>query len=202
MIWVNSLLTAVGGYAAYELTKFARGRGRLKFLGLTIAACLFTFMQFTVVVGDILAMSAVTAVVEFVVEWGHLICLAFTLSSLAVFIRESKPVFAQFPMVYAALPLFIIISYFFVLNSSVLREWLFFLYQGGVLVVALMMYGLYAYRVQKYITIFVGAILFLFCYILYWTIGAFSASLFWIWKLLLASAIVTTVLGYKQAHKY
>lgn len=202
MLWVDSLLTIVGGYAAYELIKFARGRGRLKFLGLTIAACLFTFMQFTVVIGLIFETPGVLTVVEFIVEWGHLICLAFILSSLAVFIRESKPVFAQFPLIYTALPLFIIISYFFVLNSTVLRQWLFFLFQAGALVVGLMMYGLYTYRVKKYATIFAGVILFLLCYILYWSIGAFSNSLFWIWKILLASAIVTTVIGYKQAHKY
>ncbi|MCW9706302.1 hypothetical protein [Fodinibius salsisoli] len=202
MLWVDGLLTLVGGYAAFELIKFARGRGRLKFLGLTIAACLFTFMQSTVFIGNLFETPAVLTVVEFIVEWGHLICLAFILSSLAVFIRQSKPVFAQFPMVYTALPFFIIISYFFVLNSTVLREWLFFLYQAGALLVALMMYGIYTYRVKKYTTILAGVILFLICYILYWTIGAFSSSLFWIWQLILSAAIVTTVIGYKLAHKY
>ncbi len=188
MLWVDGLLTLVGGYAAFELIKFARGRGRLKFLGLTVAACLFTFMQATVVIGSFIETSAVLSVVEFIVEWGHLICLAFILSSLAVFIRESKPVFAQFPLVYTALPLFVIISYFFVLNSIVLRNWLFFLYQGGALFVALMMYGLYTYRVKKYVTILAGVILFLICYILYWSIGAFSNSLFWILQLILCDS--------------
>lgn len=202
MLWVDGLLTLVGGYAAFELIKFARGRGRLKFLGLTVAACLFTFMQATVVIGSLIETAAVFSVVEFIVEWGHLICLAFVLSSLAVFVRESKPVFAQFPLIYTALPLFVIISYFFVLNSTVLRNWLFFVYQGGALFVALMMYGLYAYRVKKYVTIFAGIILFLICYILYWSIDVFSNSLFWIWQLVLATAIFITVLGYKQAHKY
>lgn len=202
MLWVDGLLTLVGGYAAFELIKFARGRGRLKFLGLTVAACLFTFMQATVVIGSLIETAAVFSVVEFIVEWGHLICLAFVLSSLAVFVRESKPVFAQFPLIYTALPLFVIISYFFVLNSTVLRNWLFFVYQGGALFVALMMYGLYAYRVKKYVTIFAGIILFLISYILYWSIDVFSNSLFWIWQLVLATAIFITVLGYKQAHKY
>lgn len=202
MLLVDGLLTLVGGYAAFELIKFARGRGRLKFLGLTVAACLFTFMQATVVIGSLIETAAVFSVVEFIVEWGHLICLAFVLSSLAVFVRESKPVFAQFPLIYTALPLFVIISYFFVLNSTVLRNWLFFVYQGGALFVALMMYGLYAYRVKKYLTIFTGIILFLICYILYWSVDVFSNSLFWIWQLVLATAIFITVLGYKQAHKY
>lgn len=191
------------GYAAFELIKFARGRGRLKFLGLTIAAFILTFMQFTVVMGGFFDTSAVITVVNFIVEWGHLICLAFILSALAVFIRESKPVFAQFPLIYTALPLFIIISYFFVYDSIVLKKWLFFLYQGGALVVALMMYGLYSYRSRQYIIILAGIALFLLCYILFWSFSeAARESLYWVWKLLLTGAIVTTIFGYKYAHKY
>ncbi len=202
MPWANYLLTLTGGYAAYELIKFARGRGRLKFLGLTIAACIFTFMQFTVVIGGIFDSDAVTTVVNFITEWGHLICLAFILSSLAVFIRESKPVFAQFPLLYTALPLCIIISYFFVLESIILREWLFFLYQGGALLVALMMYGVYTYRVDKYLFILAGVVLFFLCYILYWSIPELKESLAWIWKLIMSAGILTTIFGYQQAHKY
>lgn len=202
MPWIEYVLTLISGYAAFELIKFARGRGRLKFLGLTIAAFIFTFMQLTVSIGGFLDTSAVRAVVGFIVEWGHLICLAFILSALAVFIRESKPVFAQFPLIYAALPLFIIISYFFVLDSIVLKEWIFFLYQGGALLIAAMMYGVYTYRYKKYIFILVGVALFLLCYIWYWSIPSFSESLTWIWKPLLAGGIITTTLGYKYAHKY
>ena len=202
MPWADYLLTLTGGYAAYELIKFARGRGRLKFLGLTIAACIFTFMQFTVVIGGIFDTNGVTTVVNFITEWGHLICLAFILSSLAVFIRESKPVFAQFPLLYTALPLCIIISYFFVLDSIILREWLFFLYQGGALLVALMMYGVYTYRVDKYLFILAGVVLFFLCFILYWSIPALRDSMTWIWKVIMAAGILTAIFGYKQAHKY
>lgn len=202
MPWADYLLTLTGGYAAYELIKFARGRGRLKFLGLTIAACIFTFMQFTVVLGGIFDTGGINTVVSFIMEWGHLICLAFILSSLAVFIRESKPVFAQFPLVYTALPLCIIISYFFVLDSIILREWLFFLYQGGALLVALMMYGVYTYRVDKYIFILAGVVLFFLCYILYWSIPELRKSMTWIWKLVMAAGILTSIFGYKRAHKY
>lgn len=203
MLWVDVFLVVVSGYASVELIQFARGRGRLKFLGLTIAAFLFTFMQLTAVIDGIIDTSAVTTVVGFILEWGHLICLAFILSALAVFIRESKPVFAQFPLIYTALPLFIIISYFFVYDSLVLKKWLFFLYQGGTLAVALMMYGLYTYRSQKYVVILGGIALFLVCYLLFWSIPENARESFaWIWKLLLAGGIITTTLGYKYAHKY
>lgn len=202
MLWVDILLMVVSGYAAFELIKFAQGRGRLKFLGLTVAAFIFTFMQATAVIGGFYATSAVTTVVGFILEWGHLICLAFILSALAVFVRESKPVFAQFPLIYTALPLFIIISYFFVYDSIVLKKWMFFLYQGGALLVSLMMYGLYSYRSRTYLIILAGIGLFLLCYILFWSFSAEAReSLSWLWKLLLAGGIATTILGYKYAHK-
>ncbi|SHF51428.1 hypothetical protein SAMN05443144_109150 [Fodinibius roseus] len=201
MLWFDILLMLTSGYAAFELIKFAQGRGRLKFLGLTIAAFIFTFMEATAVIGGFFATSAVTAVVDFIVEWGHLICLAFILSALAIFIRESKPVFAQFPLIYTALPLFIIISYFFVYDSIVLKKWMFFLYQGGALMVSLMMYGLYSYRSRTYVIILAGIGLFFLAYILFWSFSAEAReSLSWLWKLVLAGGIVTTVLGYKYAH--
>lgn len=202
MPWADYLLTVVSGYAAYELIKFARGRGRLKFLGLTIAACIFTFMEVTAVIGSFFSTTAVTTVVGFIFEWGHLICLAFILSSLAVFVRESKPVFVRFPLVYTALPLFIIISYFFVLESTLLRRWLFFLYQGGALAVGLLMYGLYTYRLKKYVFIFSGVLLLFITYIIYWSAPTLSESMPWIWKISLSAGILTAIYGYQTAHKY
>src|SRR5699024_2023686 len=202
MPWADYLLTVVSGYAAYELIKFARGRGRLKFLGLTIAACIFTFMEVTAVIGSFFSTTAVTTVVGFIFEWGHLICLAFILSSLAVFVRESKPVFVRFPLVYTALPLFIIISYFFVLESTLLRRWLFFLYQGGALAVGLLMYGLYTYRLKKYVFIFSGVLLLFITYIIYWSAPTLSESMPWIWKTSLSAGILTAIYGYQTAHKY
>ncbi|HLR32335.1 MAG TPA: hypothetical protein VK074_07595 [Fodinibius sp.] len=202
MLWVDILLTLVSGYVAITCIKFARGRGRFKFLGFSIAAFIFTFVQITVVIGGFLDTQAVTNVVLFIVEWGHLICLAFILSALAVFIRESKPVFAQFPMIYTVLPLFIIISYFFVYDSIVLKKWLFFMYQGGALMVSLLMYGIYTYRSRKYIIVLSGILLFLFCYLLYWIIPDLRESLSWIWKLLLAGGMIVTVFGQNYALKH
>lgn len=200
--WIDILLILIGLYASFELIKFARGRGRLKFLGLTIAAGIFAFLEFIVVLNSLFASSTFTSIASFIIEWGHLFCLAFILSSLAIFIRESKPVFAQFPMAYTALPLFIVISYFFVLDNIVLKEWLFFLYQAGALVIALMMYGVYAYRLNKYIYILAGVLLFLISFIAYWSFsgedGLYSLS----WKYIISVAILTTVFGYKYAHKY
>ncbi len=111
MIWVTLLLIFNSGYVAAKFFRLTNKRGRLKFLGLTIASVIFTVMQFSVFLDYLMADPNVTDAAEFIVEWGHVTSLAFVLSSLAIFIRESKPVFAQFPMIYTALPLLIVISY-------------------------------------------------------------------------------------------
>lgn len=200
--WVDILLIFIGLYASFELIKFARGRGRLKFLGLTVAAGIFAFLEFIVVLDSLFTSSTFAAIASFIIEWGHLFCLAFVLSSLAIFIRESKPVFAQFPITYTAFPLFIVISYFFVLDNIVLKEWLFFFYQAGALVVALMMYGVYTYRLNKYIYILAGVILFLISFITYWSFSGDAVLYASSWKYFISIAILTTVFGYKYAHKY
>ncbi|MDZ7660218.1 hypothetical protein [Fodinibius sp.] len=201
MIWATLLLICVSGYVAAKFFSLTNKRGRLKFLGLTIAAAIFTVMQFSVFLDYLMVDSNVTSASEFIVEWGHVISLSFVLSSLAIFIRESKPVFAQFPMIYTALPLLIIISYILVQDTYAIKTWLIIIYQGGAIIVALLMYSVYTYRRTKYAFILGGVILFLISYILYWGVSEIQDSFQWIWKLLVGFAMTLSIFGYQQTEK-
>jgi hypothetical protein len=192
------VLFLLSGYVAGKLFILTNTRGRLKFLGLTVAAAIFTIMQLFLFIDMMVENPDLTAATEFIAEWGHITCLAFILSSLAVFIRESKPVFAQFPLLYTALPLLILISYFLVRDTYALKSWLTAIYQGGAIIVSLLMYSVYSYRRTEYIIILLGIIVFLITYIVYWHIPGIQESYAWIWKLLLGIAMVVTVLGYEQ----
>lgn len=201
MIWATILLIFVSGYVAAKFFSLTNKRGQLRFLGLTIASAIFTLMQFSVFLDYLMADPNVTAASEFIVEWGHVTSLAFVLSSLAIFIRESKPVFAQFPMVYTALPLLIIISYLLVQDTYAIKTWLLVIYQGGAITVALLMYSVYTYRRTEYAFILAGVILFLISYILFWSISEIQDSYQWIWKLLVGVAMVTSIIGYEQTEQ-
>ncbi len=198
MAWTALLLLLVGIYSSLKLYKLNRRRGRLKFLGLTIAVGIFVFIQFSVTLNAITESSSVAGFVNFVVEWGHVACLAFILSSLAVFIRESKPVFAQFPLLYTALPLLIIFSYILVKDTYALKNWLIAIYQGGGILVALLMYSVYTYHRNEYLMILIGIVLFMLSYISFWYIPSVQDSYSWIWQILLAASMITTVLGYER----
>ena len=201
MIWATILLIGVSGYVAAKLFSLTNKRGKLKFLGLTIASAIFMVMQFSVFLDYLMTDPNVTVAAEFIVEWGHVTSLAFVLSSLAIFIRESKPVFAQFPMIYTALPLLIIISYFLVQDTYAIKTWLLVIYQGGAITVALLMYSVYTYRRTEYAFILTGVILFLISYILFWSISEIQDSYQWIWKLLVGIAMVLSIVGYEQTEQ-
>ncbi|WP_176466263.1 hypothetical protein [Aliifodinibius salipaludis] len=159
---------------------------------------IFTVMQFSVLLNHLMADPNVTVASEFIVEWGHITSLAFVLSSLAIFIRESKPVFAQFPMIYTALPLLIVISYLLVQDTYAIKTWLLIIYQGGAITVAFLMYSIYTYRRPKYAFILAGVIIFLISYILFWSISEVQGSYQWIWKLLVGAAMIISIFGYEQ----
>lgn len=193
------LITSV--FVAVKLIGLTNKRGRLKYLGLAIASVILTVMQLTVLIEQLVDNPGVAAASEFIIEWGHIIGLAFVLSSLTIFIRESKPVFAQFPMFYTALPLLIVISYLLVQDTYALKNWLIAIYQGGAIVVAFLMYSVYTYRRNEYVVILVGITLFLISYVLFWYTGDFLGNYPWIWKLLVGLAMITTILGYEQTEK-
>lgn len=201
MPWATFLLTVVSSYVAVKLLGLSNRRGRLKFLGLTIAAGLFTLMQLFSFTNTLVSDPDFAKAVAFILEWGHVTCLAFVLSSLAVFIRESKPVFAQFPMLYTALPLLIIISYILVHNTYAIKNWLIGIYQGGAILVALLMYSVYTYRRSEYAMILYGVAIFLVCYILYWYVPVIAETYGWVWKILFGAGMIVTVLGYEQTEK-
>lgn len=201
MIWATLVLILISGYVAAKFFSLTNKRGRLKFLGLTVASVIFTIMQFSVLLDHLMTDPSVTAAAEFIVEWGHVTSLAFVLSSLAIFIRESKPVFAQFPMIYTAFPLLIILSYLLVQDTYAIKTWLLVIYQGGAITIALLMYSVYTYRRTEYALILGGVIVFLISYILFWSISEIQDSYQWVWKLLVGLAMVISILGYEQTEK-
>lgn len=198
MPWATFILFLISAYVAGKLFRLTNSRGRLKFLGLTIAAGILAIIQIGIFVDIMTDNANFSAAVEFVAEWGHITSLAFILSSLAIFIRESKPVFAQFPFFYTALPLLILISYFFVQDTYAIKNWLTAIYQGGAIIVAILMYSVYTYRRTEYSLILIGVAVFFLAFILFWFIPAIQNSHAWIWKTLVGIAMIITVIGYEK----
>lgn len=194
MTWSSLLLFLAGSFSSVKLWQLNRSRYRLKFTGLLAAALLFSLLEGAILMGPLLPAPLLAGIVE----WGHISSLALVLSSLALFVRESKPVFARFPLAYTGLPLLIILSYFLVRDTYALKEWLIAIYQGGAVAVTLLMYSVYAYRRDGYGGVLGGAALFALSWSVYWFLPLAGEITDWAWQLPLAAAIVVMVLGYER----
>lgn len=201
MEWGALLLLVVSIYAGWKAYGLSQEREGLKFEGLAITCLVFGLIQLVIIIDGILSSYEMTLYSGIVLEWGHIICLALVLSSLAIFIRESKPVFAQFPMIYTALPLLIVLSYFLVVDTYAIKDWLISIYQGGAILVALLMYSVYTYRNHEYAPVLAGTGMFLLTFLLYWYLPIVSEVKSWLWKVLFSFSILLTVYGYEKAHK-
>lgn len=201
MQWGALLLSLAALYAGFKFTGYTNENESLKFLGFSIASFVLAFTQLSVVIDDWLDFYGLTMYSSVIVEWGHIVSLAFILSALAIFIRQSKPVFAQFPLVYAALPLLIIFSYILVQNTYALKDWLLSIYQAGAILVALLMYSVYTYKEQRYMYILSGAVLFLFTFLIFWYFPGVQENAPWVWQLSFIGSVLLSVYGYDYARK-
>lgn len=197
MEWSSFILFLVSLFAGFRCYKLSKNDIRLKFLGLTIALFVLALTQLSLLIEQFAATYDTTIYAETIVEWGHVIILAFVLSSLTIFIRHSKPVFAQFPRIYAILPFFIVLSYFLVSDTYAIKDWLLIIYQAGAMLVALLMYSVYTYRNADFKFILSGIIIFFITFVLFWYIPVINESFAWIWKSLLAAGIITIIYGYE-----
>lgn len=192
MAWGALVLILAGLFATGTAFYLHRETQRLKFLGMFWAAVIFVAVEIGILASTVTSTGTLDFIAGQVIEWGHIYCLALILSSLLLFVRESKPEFSQFPILYGVLPFLIIISYLLVYNTVILKDWLINIYQAGAVVVAVLMYGIYSYRDDIYRPLAGGAILFCITFILYLVIPDHKL----LWELFLAGSIITTFSGY------
>ncbi len=87
---------------------------------------------------------------ELAKEWGNLLAMTLVLCGLFVKTRNSKPIFARFPLPMTLLPLVGVLFYPMINQADVIKEILWITYQGGALIVALLVISinhlLYKYR--------------------------------------------------------
>jgi hypothetical protein len=194
MQWLGpSLLAVAGCFAAGASFYLHRKTGRLKFLALLIASFSFVILNGSLIVQYFYPDRVPSLLTHFLFEGGRLYSIAFVLSALLLFVRESKPEFSRFPVLYAVFPMVIIATYLLTYKADILQDQLLNIYYAGACVAAILIYALYNYRGYNYRTIFVGTIFFLFTY---------AASLLLTspyrltWQIMLGVSILTVFSGY------
>ena len=73
-----------------------------------------------------------------IMNWSKLVSVTFYISGLLVLIRESKPVFARFPLYLTALPFVSILFFPLVIDFTVIKDLVNGIYQGGALIVSIL----------------------------------------------------------------
>lgn len=197
MEWSSLVLFFVALGGAFQSFRLRKYDSESKFVGYSIALLVLAITQLTIVLDE--GIADVTLYSDAIAEWGHIVMLSFILSSLTIFIRHSRPDFAQFPRVYALLPFLIVFSYFLVYDTFTIKQWLISIYQAGGILVALLMYSSYTYKKgREYITVLGGVSIFLITYVLYWFVPGIDDEHQWIWKFMSATGIFIFFFGYKQ----
>lgn len=94
--------------------------------------------------------------------WGNFISICLILSALFVIIRDSKPMFARFPIYLTLLPLSGIIFFAIIPTNYAIKDLLELIMQAGAIVVALLIFGVNTY-LFKWKWTFLGSILIFLC---------------------------------------
>tara|TARA_B100000965_G_scaffold391825_1_gene400474 strand:+ start:145305 stop:145802 length:498 start_codon:yes stop_codon:yes gene_type:complete len=126
-------------------------------------------------------------------EWGDLIGLTLAMSALYEEIRLSKPVFARFPTQLTFLPLIVILFYPLIVDSTVVKELLFQTYEGGMLIVALLLFSNNHKFYSKSYLLIGGLLLLTVSYIMKWFFYDLNAAQVLTGVLFSAGLVITTI---------
>ncbi len=129
-------------------------------------------------------------------EWGRLASITIYISGLSVLIRDSKPVFARFPQYLTALPFVSFLFFPFIIDSMVIKDLINAVYQGGALVVTVLVFTVKLARQKgrRYYIIGLGSIV--AAYLGYWLYLSRSGTdaFNWISEILFSVGILIIVI--------
>ena len=132
-------------------------------------------------------------------EWGDLLAITFILSALFIKTRNSKPVFARFPLYLTLMPFLVLFFYPFVVNAEIVKELLQITYQGAAIIVGILVISINHYLYKGRGLLLFSSILFLTSYILFWFFDASIPQLSQLLgKIIFSFGIIIAAIGFKK----
>ena len=133
-------------------------------------------------------------------EWSWLVSVIFLICGLFGLIRESKPVFARFPIYLTFLPLLSIVFYPLTVDALIIKNLILATYQAGALLVAILLFSVKQKKEGGHtltvIAISIGMVSFLFQWV--FTFSGINSDL--IAELGLAIGIILASFGLKKKY--
>lgn len=134
---------------------------------------------------------------SYVRGWGDIVAITFVQCGLFVMIRNSKPVFARFPIYLTALPLITLLFYPIVSDVQVVTNLLKMTYQGGAILVGLLVIAINHYLHKQREVLLISCFMFLAAYILFWTEYE-NSTLALVSSVLMSFGFITGSIGLKK----
>ena len=134
--------------------------------------------------------------------WTSFLAIVFCICGLLVFIRNSKPVFARFPLFLTALPLLSILFFPLVMRSLVINDLINGIFQGGAIASAVILFSLdhFSSKFREYF--FSGMLLITAAFIYFWFIlGNITDYLPWLPAILANSGFLILTAGFYMRTK-
>ncbi len=125
-----------------------------------------------------------------------LVCI---LSALFNLIRESKPIFARFPAILGYLPFVILLFIPLVLDQSVIYNLILGTFQGGALLVSILIFSINQKNQKNYLLLIIGTFVCLISFIFFWMIPLTDDQITVVTELLLITGVLIISLGTKQS---
>ncbi len=132
-------------------------------------------------------------------EWGDLIAITLTLSALFIKTRNSKPVFARFPLYLTLMPFLVLFFYPFVVNAQIVKELLQITYQGAAIIVGILVISINHYLYKERGLLLFSCILLLFSFVLFWFFdGSIPHLSQLLAKIIFSFGIIVASIGFKK----
>ena len=132
-------------------------------------------------------------------EWGDLIAITAILCGLFIEIRESKPVFARFPMYLTFLPFLTLIFYPLVIESEAIKGLLQLIYQGGAILVAILVISINQLLHKQRGLLLAACLIMLGAYISYWFMAELTVfPIKEAGKIIFVFGIIIAVIGFRK----
>lgn len=192
MNWPGLLLSIVMMAGALIFRRrYIDSEGQPEYGTFAVACLLFFLASLSLNYKIILDAETYQYAAQLFMEWSRISAVAVGMSGLIFLIRDAKPEITRFPVLFCWTPLLLIPFYAMVVNTIFLKEILLGIYEGGSILVALLMYGLFLARDRKYLIAVSGLLILLAGYILMWVLRLADPSIqpvdfSWTYQLVLA----------------
>ena len=133
-------------------------------------------------------------------EWSWLVSSVLLICGLFGLVRESKPVFARFPIYLTFLPLLSIIFYPLAVDALVIKNLILATYQAGALVVALLLFSVKQKKEGEHILTLAAIIVCIVSYLFEWFFTFSDINTDLVAKLGLAAGIILASFGLRRKY--